>query len=301
MGVTYYHALIELLGRTTDLRQGGDIFLRLRADRRHGLGGLTRATDGGKSELLVAEFYLHLLHSMAGNPFHEELDDTFRETRVRAHTAEHTYEGWARLWHYNQPAVVLYDAVRDDGEHRGAVTIDAPRSSSASVHRARSKRCPSPQSLDSPYSVREPDDADHKRFVKLTRERGHLLTFPTVRPIDRDGGASENTVDAYEVVIGHRRVDTARKAGIETIAVRLRALDDWETVEHFVDDHIPIPGANESGLYSQQEIERAITRLRADWPDERLLELGPLAPYLREHLASTRQGALRQRDGDGRS
>ena len=30
---------------------------------------------------------------------------------------------------------------------------------------------------DSPYSVREPDDADHKQFVKLTRERGHLLTF----------------------------------------------------------------------------------------------------------------------------
>ena len=40
---------------------------------------------------------------MAGNPFH---DDTFRGTRVRAHTAEHTYEGWARLWHYNQPATV---------------------------------------------------------------------------------------------------------------------------------------------------------------------------------------------------
>jgi hypothetical protein len=30
---------------------------------------------------------------MAGNPFHDELDDTFRGTRVRAHTAEHTYEG----------------------------------------------------------------------------------------------------------------------------------------------------------------------------------------------------------------
>ena len=154
---------------------------------------------------------------------------------------------------------------------------------------------------DSPYSVREPDDADHKQFVKLTRDRGHLLTFPIVRPIDRDGGASENTADAYEVVIGHRRVATARKAGLETIAVRLRELDDWEAVEHFIDDHIPIPDANEHGLYSQQEIEQAITRLRADWPDEDLLNLGPLAPYLREHLAATRQGTLRHRDRDGRS
>jgi hypothetical protein len=63
---------------------------------------------------------------MAGNPFHDELDDTFRGTRVRAHTTEHTYEGWARLWHYNQPAIVLYDATRNDGEQLGAVTIDNP-------------------------------------------------------------------------------------------------------------------------------------------------------------------------------
>ena len=119
---------------------------------------------------------------------------------------------------------------------------------------------------------------------------------------DSDSGASADTAeDAYEVVIGHRRVATARKAGLETIAVRLRHLDDWEAVEHFIDDHIPIPDANENGLYSQQEIEQAITRLRADWPDEDLLNLGPLAPYLREHLAATRQGALRHRDRDGRS
>jgi len=242
---------------------------------------------------------------MAGNPFHDELDDSFRGTRVRAHTAEHTYEGWARLWHYNQPAIVLYDATRNDGEQLGAVTIDDPEI----VERLGSQGTIEEVSIaaisDSPYSVREPDDADHERFVKLTRERGHLLTFPTVRSIDYDSGVSTDSADTYEVVIGHRRVATARKAGLETIAVRLRELDDWEAVEHFVDDHIPIPGANENGLYSQSEIEQAITRLRADWPDEDLLDLGPLAPYLREYLAATRQGALRHRnrdrDRDGRS
>ena len=166
---------------------------------------------------------------------------------------------------------------------------------------------------DSPYSVREPDDADHKQFVKLTWERGHLRTFSIVRPIDQTGdgdpggdtdsesGTAEGTPNQkYEVVIGHRRVATARKAGLETIAVRLRDLDDWAAVEHFVDDHIPIPDAGEDGLYSQEEIEQALTRLRADWPDEDLLDLGPLAPHLREHLASTQQGALRQRDTDSR-
>jgi hypothetical protein len=156
---------------------------------------------------------------------------------------------------------------------------------------------------DSPYSVREPDDIDYKQFVELTRKRGYLLAFRTVRPIEHesdDGMSTATAEQEYEVVIGHRRIATARKAGLETIAVRLRHLDDWEAVEHFLNDHIPVPGANGHGLYSQSEIEQAITRLRADWPDEQLLELSPLGPYLREHLAPTRRGALKHRDHDGR-
>jgi hypothetical protein len=242
---------------------------------------------------------------MAPNPFYDELDDTFRGTRVRVHAAGHTYEGWARLWHYNQPAIVLYDATRDDGDQVGAVTIDDPEI----VERLDAdsqdtiEEVPVAAISDSPYSVREPTDTDHKQFVKLTRERGHLLTFPTVRPIERsdDSKAGGDTADhEYEVVIGHRRVATARKAGLDTIAARVRDLDEWEAVEFFVDDHIPIPDAGEGGLYTREEIEQAITRLRADWSDERLLELGPLAPYLRDHLASTRRGSRRQIANDGR-
>ena len=241
---------------------------------------------------------------MAGNPFHRELDDTFRGTRVRVHTSKHVYEGWVRLWHYNQPAIVIYDATRNDGEQIGAVTIDDPEIVERLDSRGTIEEVPVAAIADSPYSVREPDDADHKQFVKLTRERGHLITFPIVRPVERSGGRDTNgetaksTDQAYEVAVGHRRVAAARRAGLDTIAARLRDLDDWEAVEYFVDDHIPIPDANESGLYSQHEIERAISRLRADWPDKRLLELGPLAPYLREQLASTRRGYLREANGD---
>ena len=86
-----------------------------------------------------------------------------------------SYEGWARLWHYNQPAIVIYDALRGDGEQLGAVTIDDPEI----VERPSSKGTIEEVSMaaisDSPYSVREPNDADHKQFVKLTRERGHLI------------------------------------------------------------------------------------------------------------------------------
>ena len=93
-----------------------------------------------------------------------------------------SYEGWARLWHYNQPAIVIYDALRDDGEQLGAVTIDDPEI----VERPSSKGTIEEVSMaaisDSPYSVREPNDADHKQFVKLTRERGHLIPFRSFVP-----------------------------------------------------------------------------------------------------------------------
>ena len=42
---------------------------------------------------------------MAKDPFYYQLDDDFRGTRVRVHTAQHSYEGWARMWHYSQHAI----------------------------------------------------------------------------------------------------------------------------------------------------------------------------------------------------
>jgi hypothetical protein len=99
---------------------------------------------------------------------------------------------------------------------------------------------------------------------------------------------------AYEVVAGHRRFDTARKAGLDTITVRVTDLDAWEAVERFVDDHVPIQGGDERYMYSQEEIDQMIARLREEWSDGRLREMGVLAPYLEEKLASTRSEALRQ-------
>jgi hypothetical protein len=136
------------------------------------------------------------------------------------------------------------------------------------------------------------DDADHEKFIKETRERGHLLTYPTVRRVGDD--EQRDHAREYEVVAGHRRFDTARKAGLDTIAVRVADLDAWEAVERFVDDHVPIQGGNERYMYGQEEIDRMLARLREEWSDDRLREMGVLAPYLEEKLASTRSEALRQ-------
>jgi hypothetical protein len=47
-------------------------------------------------------------------------------------------------------------------------------------------------------------------------------------------------------------------------------------------------------MYGQQEIDRMLAQLCEDWPDDRLREMGVLAPYLEEKLAATRTEALRQ-------
>ena len=229
---------------------------------------------------------------MGKNPFHEDLDDTFRGVRVRAHTDEHTYEGWCGRWYYNEHAVVIYNAERDDGEQVGAVTLSDPETV---------ERLPPTDSIEevrtadiapSPYTYRSMDDAAHQKFIKETRERGHLLTYPTVRPVAGDEQRGDEC--AYEVVAGHRRFDTAQKAGLETIAARIADLDEWEAVERFVDDHVAIQGGDERHMYGQEEIDRMLACLREDWDDDRLREIEVLAPYLEEKLAATRSEALRQ-------
>lgn len=137
----------------------------------------------------------------------------------------------------------------------------------------------------SPYSAREFDNPDHRQFVTEIRERGHLLTFPTVRPL-ADGG--------FETVSGHRRMEAARRAGLDELPVRVVENDKWETVERFVDEHIPIEGGNQNGMYSQQEIDDALTSLLERWKADQLRELDTLAPYLTERLSSTQEEAIKQ-------
>ena len=222
---------------------------------------------------------------MAKDPFYYELDERYRGTRIRVHTADYTYEGWCRMFHYDQHAVLLFDTERDDGEAVGPVTISEPET----IERIEAGDPIREVDVDairpSPYSAREFDTPDHQEFVKDTRERGHLLTFPAVRPLP-DG--------KYETLSGHKRLEAARRAGLDQLPVRVVELDDWEAARRFVDEHIPIEGGNERNMYDQQSIDHAISLLRQEWPDDRLRELTALVPYLEEKLASTRREALRQ-------
>jgi hypothetical protein len=227
-----------------------------------------------------------------GNPFYDDVDDAFRGVRVRVHTSAHTYEGWCGRWHYNEHGVIVYDAERDDGEEVGAVTVSNPETVERLPPTDPIEEVRVADIAPSPYTYRSMDDAAHQKFIKETRERGHLLTYPTVRRVAEDEQRGHDR--AYEVVAGHRRFETARKAGLETIAARVADLDAWEAVERFVDDHVAIQGGDERHMYGQAEIDRMLARLREDWTADRLREIGVLAPYLEEKLASTRREGIRR-------
>ena len=222
---------------------------------------------------------------MAKDPFYYQLDEEYRGTLVRVHTDEYTYEGWCRMFHYNQHAILLYDVKRNDGEEVGPVTINEPETIERIETGAPIREIPVSAIRPSPYNAREYDTPDHKTFVKDTRDRGHLLTFPAVRPTSDSG---------YETVGGHKRMEAARRAGLDDVPVRVLDLDDWEATRKFVDEHIPVERGDERNMYSQEEIDQALTELLSRWDSDRLRELTPLVPYLEERLASTRAEAIRQ-------
>ncbi len=217
------------------------------------------------------------------NPYYQELDDTFRGEYVRVTAGNQTYEGYARMFNFNDGGVILHGAMRN-GEHVGSVELpeydtieqaDAPEIMDVPVDALR----------DSPYSARRYTDADLDEYARDLRTRGAMYSFPTARPVDDS---------KYELVGGHRRTEAARRAGFETIPVRLITLSDWDALQRFVDEHIPLSedelndGSDETrGWYTADEITRSLEAMQQRWDTDQLREIPALEVWLEDDWALT--------------
>ena len=80
--------------------------------------------------------------------------------------------------------------------------------------------------VNHPFEVR--DDEDMQKLVDSIKENG-VLTNLTVRP-RAEGG--------YEIISGHRRFHAAQLAGLESIKVQVRDIDDDQAIIAMVDANI---------------------------------------------------------------
>jgi hypothetical protein len=221
---------------------------------------------------------------MAGNPFHAELEQQFRSRHVRVQKGDHTYEGWLRMWHYNQPALILADAIRDGDDELAEVMIAKPDAVERVTPETTIERVDPADLSPSPYTQRSFDNHDFREFTRTLRERDHVKQFPLVRPV---GNAAGPDSGEYEIVSGHKRARAATEAGLKTIAVEVSDLSDWTALEIFVDEHFPVEDREfdeadrpESGWYAEEDIEAALEALQEDWSESELREHPTLNWYL---------------------
>ena len=77
-----------------------------------------------------------------------------------------------------------------------------------------------------PFEVR--DDEDMQKLVDSIRENG-VLTNLTVR---------RRTEGGYEIISGHRRFHAAQRAGLDSVKVQVRDIDDDQAIIDMVDSNI---------------------------------------------------------------
>lgn len=209
------------------------------------------------------------------NAYTDELERSFRGHHVQVHSGERTYEGYVRVFNFNEETVILHGATRE-GEDIGSVVI----SGYDTIERTSAPMLtdvPVSDIEESPYAVREYDDPKLASYVRTLRDRGALFTFPTAR----------ETNDGYELLGGHKRTVAARRAGFETIPVRLIDASDWEALRWFVDEHIPLDdGEYKDGSeknrswYSKGELRKTLNQMQAEWDDAQLRRIPQLKHWL---------------------
>lgn len=211
-----------------------------------------------------------------GNPFHDLLDDRFRAEKAIVRRGDDVVYGWVRMWHYNQPVVVLDGAVRmgeeaDGDEYIGTIFIAEPDSVETDRGpQSEVREIPPNKAQPSPYTQRVYDDPDFHTYVRRVRKRGHLGSFPTVRDGD----------DGYEIVSGHKRIEAAKRAGLGEVPVYVAEMDDWEAAVRFIDEHIPVSEyelrdgetGGHRGWYREEDAIDALEEMVEDWGEEKVAE-----------------------------
>lgn len=211
-----------------------------------------------------------------GNPFHDLLDDRFRAEKAIVRRGDDVVYGWVRMWHYNQPAVVLDGAVRmgeeaDGDEYIGTIFIAEPDSVETDRGpQSEVREIPPNKAQPSPYTQRVYDDPDFHTYVRRVRKRGHLGSFPTVRDGD----------DGYEIVSGYKRIEAAKRAGLGEVPVYVAEMDDWEAAVRFIDEHIPVSEyelrdgetGGHRGWYREEDAIDALEEMVEDWGEEKVAE-----------------------------
>lgn len=228
---------------------------------------------------------------MPDNPFDEELEYAFRGREVVARSNHgETYRGFLDRVRYQDRHVILHGATRldPDGdaerEHVGSAFVAHVDWMHLAEQDRHVERVFLSDIEPSPYAVREFYREQNEGYIRRTRQKGFVGTFPVVRPLDND-----HPEDGYETVEGHKRLWVCREANFTSHPVEIRTdLSDWEVARRFVTDHIPSEShvtddpENHNDWYSDADTETAIHRLADRWGDL-ILDL-PAVAYNVERL-----------------
>lgn len=209
--------------------------------------------------------------------YEERRRELFVGKEVKVVSNHDQYEGWVAEIFKNK---ILLDGASTGDENVGIVEISGYSSIELLSQDWTVTEVPIKDVRESKYSTREYGARGLADFVRNVRESGAVGSFPTVRKV----------TDGYELISGHRRTEAAKRAEIPAIPVRVVEYGDWRYVMAFVDEHLAMPSnisytSNSEGeveietpkwKYSMDEAREAVTKLREDWPDEKLRTLPPV-------------------------
>jgi hypothetical protein len=104
----------------------------------------------------------------------------------------------------------------------------------------------------SPYHTRtfSWDENRNRHYIYGIRRKGYIGSLVLAR----------ETGDDLELVAGHKRRWVADKAGLETVAVRVVDLSEWEAAVHYAEDHL-------TSLDEEEPARQTVQALLARWGD----------------------------------